>query len=99
MAVSLSPPKRKVPTEAQIEATINKGGKPTIEVVDLEQDNVPKHINTRLTKGILRQIDELRASRPRKPGSPKLGISTHDWIVEAVLEKLERDSALKSARK
>lgn len=99
MAVSLSPPPRRTPTEAEIDAVVNKGGKPTKEVLDLKPDDAPKHINTRLTKGILRQIDALRASRPRKPGSPKLGISTHDWIVEAVLEKLERDSALKSARK
>ncbi|ADB42951.1 hypothetical protein Slin_7008 (plasmid) [Spirosoma linguale DSM 74] len=99
MAVSLSPPKRKAPTEAEINAVVNKGGKPTSENFDTEPDDVPKHINTRLTKGILRQIDSLRASRPRKPGSPKMGISTHDWIVEAVLEKLERDSALKPARK
>lgn len=98
MAVSLSPPKRKAPTESDIEAVINKGGKPTIET-DAESDDVPKHINTRLTRGILRQIDALRAQRPRKPGSPKLGISQHDWIVEAVLEKLDRDLAPKLALK
>lgn len=99
MAVSLSPPpKRKVPSESDIEAVINKGGKPTIEI-DFEMDDAPKHINTRLTRGILRQIDGLRAQRPRKPGSPKLGISQHDWIVEAVLEKLGRESAPKSAPK
>ena len=93
MAVSLAPPKRKT-TEAEIDAVINKGGKPTIEATNnLESDDIPKHINTRLTKGIISQIDVLRAARPRKPGSPKLGISTHDWIVEAVLEKLARDSA------
>lgn len=80
-----------MPTEAEINAVINKGGKPTIDVTDNEPDDTPKHVNTRLTRGILRQIDALRASRPRKPGSPKLGISQHDWIVEAVLEKLERD--------
>lgn len=92
MAVSLSPPpKRKMPTEAEIDAVINKGGKPTIDVTDHELDDTPKHVNTRLNKGILRQIDALRATRPRKPGSPKLGISQHDWIVEAILEKLERD--------
>lgn len=98
MAVSLSPPKRKAPTEAEVEATINKGGKPTAETIDKDSDDTPAHVNTRLTRGILSQIDALRASRPRKPGSPKMGISTHDWIVEAVLEKLGRDSALKSAR-
>lgn len=89
MAVSLSPPKRKAPTEADIEATINRGGKPTSQVPDAESDDVPKHVNIRLTKRILRQIDDLRAQHPRKPGSPKLGISQHDWIVEAVLKVLE----------
>ena len=89
MAVSLPPPKRKAPSEAQIEAVINKGGKPTA-VADAEP--TVKHFNIRLTDTILSQIDLLRANRPRKPGSPKLGVSTHDWIVEAVLEKLKREN-------
>lgn len=98
MAVSLSPPKRKTPSEADIEAVINKGGKPTTEAVthvDVSTDDEPKHVNTRLTKGIIRQIDAFRAKRPRKPGSPKLGISLQDWILEAVLEKLEREERRK----
>jgi len=102
MAVSLSPPKRKAPSEAEIEAVINKGGKPTskVDAVESEEsDDAVKHINTRLTKGIIRQIDDLRAQRPRKPGSPKLGVSIHDWIVEAILEKLDRDLAPDSVTK
>ena len=96
MAVSLSPPKRKAPTEADIEAVINKGGKPTTEaIVEADSDDRAKHINTRLTKGIIRQIDALRVKRPKKPGSPKLGISLQDWILEAVLEKLQREERRK----
>ena len=92
MPVSTAPPPRnkKQPSEADIEAVINKGLKPADEQPD--DDDKPAHVNTRLTRGILRQIDALRAQRPRKPGSPKLGVSQHDWIVEAVLEKLGRDS-------
>lgn len=86
MPVSL-PPQRKRPSEAKIEAVINKGGTPTTE----SQPDAPKHINIRLTGEIIGKINELRARRPRKPGSPKLGISSHDWIVEAVLEKLQRE--------
>ena len=89
MAVSLSPPKRKAPSETQIEAVINKGGKPTNGA---DTEPMVKHFNIRLTGDILSQIDGLRAKRPRKPGSPKLGVSTHDWIVETVLEKLKRES-------
>lgn len=93
MATSLPPPRKKQPTEAEIEAIINRGGTVIIqplegEVLDREK---PKFFNVRLSVGIFQDIDALRAKRPRKPGSPKLGISTHDWIVEAVLEKLERD--------
>lgn len=90
MPVSTAPPKRKAPSEADIEAVINKGLKPADEQPG--DDEKPAHVNTRLTRGILRQIDALRAQRPRKPGSPKLGISQHDWIVEAVLEKLDRET-------
>ena len=70
-----------------MEAMINRGGKP-IEESDPE---TLRHVSARLTDGVIRQIDALRAARPRRMGSPKLGISLRDWIVEAVLEKLERE--------
>ncbi|MFD1145462.1 hypothetical protein ACFQ4C_30330 [Larkinella insperata] len=89
MAVSLAPPKRK-PSEADIEAVINKGGQPTTQPPAANPDK-PKHINIRLNEDIISRIERLRAKRPRKPGSPKLGISTHDWIVEAVLDKLRKE--------
>lgn len=91
--MALTPPPqrtKKQPTEAQIEAVVSKGGQ-VAQLVN-EPDDVIKHINTRLTAGVIRQIDALRAKRPRKMGSPKVGISLRDWIAEAVLEKLERDS-------
>lgn len=88
MPVTL-PPKRKKPTEAEIEAVISKGGK-TMQESSRRPDDV-KHINIRLTSEIIGQIDALRAKRRRKPGSPKLGVSLHDWIVEAVLDRLERE--------
>lgn len=81
-----------MPSEAQIEAVINKGGKPTAGTAGAGTEPRVKHFNIRLTDDILTGIDEVRAKRPRKPGSPKLGISTHDWIVEAIQEKLKRES-------
>jgi hypothetical protein len=91
--MALTPPPqrtKKQPTEAQIEAVVSRGGQ--VAQLQNEPEDAIKHVNTRLTAGVIRQIDELRAKRPRKMGSPKVGISLRDWIVEAVLEKLARDS-------
>ena len=93
--LSLPPQRSKPTTEAQIEAIINKGGAVAVKTDAPAEEIDPetiRHVNTRLTEGIIRQIDALRASRPRKMGSPKMGVSLRDWIVEAVLEKLERDA-------
>lgn len=99
MAVT-PPPKRaekKPATDAEIDAIINKGGKTTQEAKEAsisavgEDDNTIKHMGVKLTKGLLLEIESLRALRPRKIGSPKLGISIHDWILEAILEKIDRE--------
>ena len=50
-----------------------------------------KNFNIKITADVLASIDEVRAKRPRKPTSPKLGISTQDWILEAITEKLVRE--------
>ena len=94
MAVTLPPRPKAKPTEAEIEAMIGKGGDVPQIVKSPDADVDPetiRHVSARLNEGIIRQIDVLRASRPRKIGSPKMGISLRDWVVEAVLEKLERD--------
>jgi hypothetical protein len=50
-----------------------------------------KNFNIKIPADTLTSIDEVRAKRPRKPTSPKLGISTQDWLLEAIAEKLERE--------
>ena len=96
MALTLPPPRNKKPaaSEAEIDAMINRGGDvPISKEATLAVDpNTVRHVNARLTEGIIRQIDTLRASRARKIGSPKMGVSLRDWVVEAVMEKLERDT-------
>lgn len=87
MPVSL-PLAPKKPSEADIERVILKGGSTPKEELPEE---TPKHINIRLTEGILRRIDALRSRRPRRVGSPKMGISLRDWIAEAVLKQLEEE--------
>ncbi len=96
MALTLPPPRNKKPavSEAEIDAMINRGGDVAVlkEAIPDVDPNTVRHVNARLTEAIIRQIDTLRASRTRKIGSPKMGVSLRDWVVEAVMEKLERDT-------
>ncbi|MFD2936168.1 hypothetical protein [Spirosoma flavum] len=91
MATSLPPPRKKQLSETEIEAIINRGGNVAPQSPEPDDSDKPKFFNIRMTVGIFERIDKLRAKRPRKPGSPKLGVSTHDWIVEAVLAKLTQE--------
>lgn len=75
--------------EKKIDAIINRGS--TSIVASLPAPAPLKNFNIKLTADTLKSIDEVRAKRPRKPTSPKLGISTHDWLLEAISEKLERE--------
>ena len=98
--MAVSPPPKKaaaVPStpaasrldEKKIDAIINRGSSSIAA-------NPPapaqlKNFNIKLPAETLASIDDVRAKRPRKPTSPKLGISTQDWLLEAIAEKLERE--------
>ncbi|RZK43479.1 MAG: hypothetical protein EOO61_04900 [Hymenobacter sp.] len=99
--MAVSPPPRKpaanVPEpstrskldEKKIDAIINRGSS---SVASSLPDAVQlKNFNIKIPADTLASIDEVRAKRPRKPTSPKLGISTQDWLLEAIAEKLERE--------
>jgi hypothetical protein len=99
--MAVSPPPRKptasVPepstrsklNEKKIDAIINRGSS---SVASSPTDAVQlKNFNIKIPADTLANIDEVRAKRPRKPTSPKLGISTQDWLLEAIAEKLERE--------
>ena len=98
--MAVSPPPRKnvtVTPESQarklgdkkIDAIINRGSSSISG--GLPESPQIKNFNIKITSDILTRIDEVRAKRPRKPTSPKLGISTQDWLLEAIAEKLERE--------
>ena len=91
MALSPPPRRNKNPTEAEIEAVINKGGGVARPDANTENTDEMRHISARLPESFIREIDTFRAARPRKMGSPKLGISLRDWIIEAIQEKMERE--------
>ena len=75
--------------EKRIDAIINRGST-TVGATPATPAQL-KNFNIKVTSSTLASIDEVRAQRPRKPTSPKLGISTQDWILEAISEKLERE--------
>lgn len=88
-AAAPSPPSPGKLDEKKIDAIINRG---STSIVASPIVSAPlKNFNIKLTADTLTSIDEVRAKRPRKPTSPKLGISTHDWLLEAIAEKLERE--------
>ncbi|OJV22428.1 hypothetical protein [Dyadobacter sp. 50-39] len=100
MAVS-APPKRNkdaastgaVPaaSEKKIESIINRGSS-TVAISESPAENDPlKTVTVKLLSSTLKVIDSLREKRPRKPTSPKLGISQVDWITEAIEEKIKRE--------
>ena len=55
------------------------------------QDDVFKNFNIKILESELETINELREKRPKQRGQKRLGISLHDWIVEAVQEKIDSE--------
>jgi hypothetical protein len=91
MSISTSPPKKRI-SEQQIDAIINKGGKTTVESKEQAIDpNSTKSIKLIMTVHEMETIKELRDKRPAKSRSRKITISVHDWVIEAVQEKIERE--------
>lgn len=97
MAVSAPPKKAASVTlpaakkhEKKIEEIINRGSSSIKQPQEVQAD-VIKNFNVKVLETQLRTIDQLRAKRPRKPTSPKLGISLQDWMQEAIEEKIQRE--------
>lgn len=79
--------------ESKILAVINKGGSPIQNMVGNQE--IIKQINIKLLAKEIDSIKELRKRRPQVRGAKRLGISLHDWIIEAVNEKIERETKQK----
>ena len=77
-------------TKKKQDAFINKGGKPVNQTVPSDKQ-VLKNINVSLLESELKTINELRDKR-RKPRGRKIAISLHDWIIEAIQEKIQKES-------
>ena len=84
--------------ESKVRDFIGKGGKPADEP-PAKTAGVMKNINIKLLAGEMDAISQLRARRGTSRSGKKLGISLHDWIVEAVQEKIEREGRKPVKRK
>lgn len=83
MAISRKPKAvEKLAKEPNIEALINKGGSTAEKTVAKVEE---KPILIRVPSDIIKQIDSIVSSK-------KIKTPRHTWLLEAVFEKLERES-------
>ena len=68
-----------------VKAVIDKGGSVAASSVSSDK---PKNVQLRLLPNIIQRIDQSRKGRIVPP-------TRHAWLMEAVLEKLEREKTLK----
>lgn len=78
----------KVP-EKKIQEFINRGGSPTSRGEEAVDTGGTKSIKLILENKEMSAIKVLRDKRPSR--SRKIPISVHDWVIEAVQEKIERE--------
>lgn len=81
-------PEKKIP-EKKIQEFINRGGKPTSRGEEEAVSGRTKSIKLILKDTEMSVIKELRDKRPSR--SRKIPISVHDWVIEAIHEKIERE--------
>ena len=88
MAVTRKPKTQSTPTDhVDVEALILKGGSPVGEITpraDKSESKVSPVI-LRIPSDMLGRIEEVRGSRAVK-------IPRHTWLLEAIVEKLQRDA-------
>jgi hypothetical protein len=71
--------------EAEIEALIHKGLSAPADHVPLPSNDEDRQVVLRLPVSLLSRVDRAVKQRPMK--TPR-----HRWLLEAILEKLERES-------
>lgn len=88
--VNLNNPVKKTASEKKIQDFINKGGSATAQNKKTAVNDQPtKSIKLVMTADEMDTIKELRDKRPGR--NRKITISVHDWVIEAIQEKIERE--------
>ena len=73
------------PSEAEIEALIHQGLSRPEDLPDTSRDEAEQQVVLCLPRSLLQRVDVAVKQRPLK--TPR-----HRWLMEAILEKLERES-------
>jgi hypothetical protein len=73
------------PSEAEIEALIHQGMSKPADQAGVPPEEDEQQVVLRLPRALLRRVDVAVKQRPIK--TPR-----HRWLVEAIFEKLERES-------
>ena len=87
MSVSLSPPM--IADEKKVLNVINQAAQTAKQ--SKPNDKAYKNFNIHIFNEEMEEINALRELRPRPRRGTRLGISIHDWIIEAIQEKIERE--------
>lgn len=92
MAIT-APPQitKKQLTDKQIDQIVNKPIETEKAPDYIDDDHKVQKFTFRTNKITMKRIEKKRKERPRKAGSPKIGISINEWIQEAIEEKLKRE--------
>lgn len=85
---ALKSPVKKV-SEKKLKEFINGGGSPTSKSEANLATSGTKSIKLIMTGEEMESIKRLRDKRPHR--SRKITISVHDWVIEAIQEKIERE--------
>src|ERR1044071_6738561 len=83
-----TPPAKKV-SERKINEVLSRGLN-SQKPAELQNDK-EKNFSLSIMESQLRLIGQLCDKRPKKPGR-RIALSKQDWIMEAVQEKLERET-------
>jgi 3-hydroxyacyl-CoA dehydrogenase len=94
MAISKDPSNLStIPDKSKkIDEFIKKGGSPTVKAIKENQISNTKSIKLIMTTDEMETIKMLRDKRPSR--NRKITISVHDWVIEAIQEKIEKEKKL-----
>jgi hypothetical protein len=84
MPIARKPKSKPEVSEKAITAVIEKGG--SVPREKTAKGKIDQTVNIRMPEDILSEIDNSVASR-------RIKISRHTWLMEAIVEKLDRESA------